>query len=136
MLLREAGIVLDGLTSGLVTGSACGCVCTDLSYFRTVLQGQPSPLLFSYTLPNTAPSEAAAYFGLQGPVYAVLDAAAPYEAALSEAVRLLDFIPELDLMIFGTLDVCPGADPAVQLNLIRREAVRGADRSEGGSLGP
>ena len=136
MLLREAGIVLDGLTSGLVTGTACGCVDTDLSYFRTVLQGQPSPLLFSYTLPNIAPSEAAAYFGLQGPVYAVLDAEAPYEAALSEASRLLDFFSWIDLMIFGTLDACPGADPVVKLNLICREAVRDADRLEGGSLGP
>jgi 3-oxoacyl-(acyl-carrier-protein) synthase len=134
LLFRETGLSSDGCTTGFVTGTSCGCLNTDISYIRTLSSGQPSPLIFSYTLPNIAPSEAAAFFRLEGPVYSIVDTDEPYKAALSEAVRLLDFLPDLDLMIFGRLDACPESVPVVRLNAIEKETDRRSRTLQRGGL--
>jgi len=110
---------MAGVT-GIVTGTARGCLETDIAYLDTVARRQASPLLFSYTLPNIAPSEAAVFFRLEGPVYSVFDVNDPYQAALSESERLLGFLPEVDFMIFGMIDTCRSSVPAVRLNIMGR----------------
>jgi len=122
LLLRETGLALHGRTAGFVAGTACGCLHTDQAFLKSLDSASPSPLLFGYTLPSTAPAEAATFYKLTGPVYSVFDRADPYKSALSEASRLLDFIPGLDLMFFGRLDACPGTVPAVRLNFIQSGA--------------
>ncbi len=122
LVVRETGIDFKNHMTGFITGTTCGCLDTDIAYFRTISQGQPSPLLFSYTLPNIAPSEAAAFFRFEGPVYSIFHPEDPYNAAFSEAESLLAFLPQLDFMIFGRLDVCPNTAPVVKLNVIEQKS--------------
>ena len=123
-LLRDRDMCLDGLVAGFVAGTRCGCLDTDLLFISTIHDNMPSPVIFSYTLPNTALSEAAAYFGMRGPVYSVLDADDPCKASRREARRLLDFLPGVDLMIYGELDVCPDRRPGIRLNIMAGEKCR------------
>ena len=90
LALADAGLDRwqEKRTIGIVAGSRCGCLATDLDYFKDVLPeggGLASPNLFAYTLPNTMLGEAAIRFGLTGPGY-VISAAdagfAPLEVAL------------------------------------------------------
>ena len=119
-LLSDAGGLADKNVTGLVTGSRYGSVVTDLEFARTAREGTPAPLLFSYTLPNIAASEAAAHFGLTGPVYAVLDPHDPEAAAHEEALRLMRHSPHIQSMIAGIVDVDPSRSVSAMLALFCR----------------
>ncbi len=108
LLEKETGKVVKDKIVGLVAGTQYGCLVTDLDFIETLNEGiaMASPLLFSYTLPNTALAEAATQFGLTGPVYAIFNEHA-YEEAQKEAQRwLLDKLGP-NIMVAGELDIPP-----------------------------
>jgi 3-oxoacyl-(acyl-carrier-protein) synthase len=96
---------------GLIGVTRRGSLTTDLAYAETLKQGpeMASPILFSYTLPNTALSEAASHYGLTGPVYSLFSEEQGNDGR-SEAKRWLAEDPKLDFMVAGELDVYP--DPS------------------------
>ncbi len=118
MLKKGAALPEPLENCGFIVGSRFGSLATDLSYAAGLLAGQPSPILFSYTLPNIAPSEAASFFGMRGPVYAVLDSILPLQAARGEAERLFDHIPGLDYMLYAAIDVLSGGDVSATVGAI------------------
>lgn len=50
----------------LIASTATGCIRTDISYWKTVTAGAPSPAVFAYTLDSCFLGEAAICFGLTG----------------------------------------------------------------------
>lgn len=77
---------------GIVAASRCGCLATDLDYFKELLpqgSGLASPNLFAYTLPNTMLGEAAIRFGLTGPGFVVSSPGQAPFAAIESAVETL-----------------------------------------------
>lgn len=93
-------------TAGLVAGTRRGSLQTDLAYCYTLKSGadQASPTLFSYTLANISLAEAAAHYGLTGPVYGLFSET-PYEDALKEAERWLNCVDYPLLMVAGEVDI-------------------------------
>ena len=96
---------------GLIGVTRRGSLTSDLAYAKTLKQGpeMASPILFSYTLPNTALSEAASHYGLTGPVYSLFSEKQGADGQI-EAKRWLAEDPKLDFMVAGGLDVFP--DPS------------------------
>ncbi len=94
---------------GIVAGSRCGCLATDLDYFKAVLPeggGLASPNLFAYTLPNTMLGEAAIRFGLTGPGYIVSAATDAGFASVEIALETLA-AGEAETMLAGFCDLPP-----------------------------
>lgn len=129
----EVGRVLAGLSEvapgtgdgrtplvGLIVGTRRGSLATDLTYCASLRQGAAlaSPLLFSYTLPNIALSEAAIHFGLKGPVYSLLSDREPATAARREAELWQRHLPEIFGFIVGELDCLPTNDIHINLYLV------------------
>jgi 3-oxoacyl-(acyl-carrier-protein) synthase len=105
----EGGRPVTTGQGGLIGVTRRGSLTSDLAYAETLKQGpeMASPILFSYTLPNTALSEAASHYGLTGPVYSLFSEEQGVDG-LSEAKRWLAEDPKLDFMVAGGLDVYPG----------------------------
>ncbi len=81
---------IDSQRTGVVIGTQYGCMAADLSFYNTAgLKGQPSPLLFPYTLPSTALGEIAIHYGLMGPNFCYMTGRSSYKTALWEAVDLV-----------------------------------------------
>lgn len=80
---------VSGDEVAIVVGSAHGCHKTDEEYFRSFLQGQPSPRLFAYTLPSSPGGELSILYRLRGPGLAVCMGQTSGLAALAEAELLL-----------------------------------------------
>lgn len=99
----DAGFSVRGC-GGLIGVTRRGSLATDLAYAATLKDGpeMASPLLFSYTLPNTALAEAASHYGLTGPVYSVFSALDG--AGGDDARRWLADDPTLEFMVVGVLD--------------------------------
>jgi hypothetical protein len=57
----------NGLETGITIGIPGGSLSTDLAYMDSVRAGMPSPALFSATLPSSAITDIAIYFGIKGP---------------------------------------------------------------------
>lgn len=113
-VLRESGVlesegeaIAARGSGGLIGVTRRGSLETDLAYAATLKEGPElaSPLLFSYTLPNTALAEAASHYGLTGPVYSIFSELS--EAGDEDARRWLGDDSSLDFMIVGELDVFP-----------------------------
>lgn len=112
-VLKETGLLKNGRNLaatgqivGLIGGSRNGSLSTDQDFVDTLSQNTnfASPALFGYTLPNISLAEAAGYYGLVGPVYAVFDSNNPLEAAKQEAKRLLQMQKDLALMLACEFD--------------------------------
>ncbi len=73
----------------IVLGSAHGCHKTDEEYYRSYLQGQPSPRLFAYTLPSSPIGELSIQYRLRGPGLTVTMGRTSGLCALAEADLLL-----------------------------------------------
>ncbi len=120
--LDEGNRIPQGQNIGLVAGTRYGSLVTDLAFAQTIVtgEGNPSPLLFGYTLPNIALSEAASHFGIRGPVYSVFSSEEPLVRAREEAMRLLQYHLGISAMIAGELDVFPAGDKvlAVKFELV------------------
>ncbi|MEW6672177.1 MAG: beta-ketoacyl synthase N-terminal-like domain-containing protein [Thermodesulfobacteriota bacterium] len=96
---------------GIIAATETGCLKTDLDYFETVKPSkdfQPSPALFSYTLPNTYLGEAAIRFGLTGPNFVIHEQAPLGLSALKLAMESLE-LGEAEKMLCG---FCSLAVPA------------------------
>ena len=108
----EGGQPVTTGQGGLIGVTRRGSLTSDLAYAETLKQGpeMASPILFSYTLPNTALSEAASHYGLTGPVYSLFSEE-PGADGRDAAKRWLAEDPKLDFMVAGGLDVYP--DPSV-----------------------
>ncbi|MEN8143046.1 MAG: beta-ketoacyl synthase N-terminal-like domain-containing protein [Thermodesulfobacteriota bacterium] len=113
--LRQAGLLAavdNGFSArgrgGLVGVTRRGSLATDLAYAETLREGpeMASPLLFSYTLPNTALAEAASHYGLTGPVYSIFSEL--NKAGDEDAGRWLADDRSLEFMVVGDLDYYSG----------------------------
>ena len=74
---------------GVLVGSSRGCHKTDEEYFRSYIDGQPSPRLFAYTLPSSPVGEISILHGLMGPGLAIVSGRCAGLEALDEAQQLL-----------------------------------------------
>lgn len=147
--LQEAG--LDQWTQkrdvGIIAATETGCLETDIHYVATVKSFQnfqPSPALFSCTLPNTYLGEAAIRFGLTGPTFVVSEPLALGISPVTLAMESLD-VADADKMLAGFCSLAlpapfdilrkgpPGAIFLVLENFPARKASYGALRlkSEG-----
>jgi hypothetical protein len=108
-----------GKVIGLIGGSARGSLAPDLDFAATLLEdvNLGSPAIFSYTLANIPLAEAANHYHLTGPVYAVLDAQAPLDAAIREAKRLVQMQPAYYFILACAFDDNPGSDRERRLSL-------------------
>ena len=108
ILSFEKGLPVITGRGGLIGVTSRGSLATDLDYAATFNQGPEiaSPILFSYTLPNTALAEAASHYGLTGPVYSLFSEEEETDGRL-EAERWLGEDPGLNFMVAGKLDVYP-----------------------------
>jgi len=96
---------------GIIAATETGCLKTDLDYFETVKPSenfQPSPALFSYTLPGTYLGEAAIRFGLTGTNFVIHERVPLGLSALRLAMESLAS-GEADKMLCG---FCSLAVPA------------------------
>ena len=123
-LITKKSVDYKGKRAGFVAAGRYGCLATDLAYARTLAGGQPSPLLFSYTLPNIAPSEAASFFGFTGPVYGVVDGSDPLKAVMSEADMLLSMPSGPDIVFFAVIETFPIESPYAAADVIEKGASR------------
>ena len=97
----------------MVVVSELGCLTTDMDYHRTVVDGDspsPSPTLFSYTLPSSFLGEAAVYFGLTGPSYALTDSSQTSLFGVHTAMDLL-LNGQAQGMLAGQCDLSDPYDP-------------------------
>jgi 3-oxoacyl-(acyl-carrier-protein) synthase len=117
ILRFKKGLPVTTGRGGLIGVTRRGSLATDLAYAETFKQGPElaSPILFSYTLPNTALAEAASHYSLTGPVYSLFSEEEGTDGSF-EARRWLDEDPDLDFMVAGVLDVYPDlADSDVEI---------------------
>jgi hypothetical protein len=90
-----AALLLDGYPLppqekvGISMGVPFGSLSTDMRYLESMHSGYPSPAIFSATLPSSALSEIAIYFGLKGPNRVISEADSSGIAALDAAHRAL-----------------------------------------------
>ncbi len=124
--LWEKGILTQGqkcsdlgMKVGLIGGTRRGSFHTDKAFISTLHNGSglASPALFGYTLPNIPLAEAAVYYGLVGPVYALLDSKKPLESAVCEAERLLSVQKELSFMLACEFDHSVDQDDILKVNV-------------------
>ena len=94
------------VNGGLIGATSKGSLFTDLEFIATMVEGPglASPALFGYTLPNIPLAEAAAAFGLTGPVYAVFNNENHQEHAEREARLVLATQGGIDFMIGCSFD--------------------------------
>ena len=114
--LAAAALALEdaGLTEwtrkrpiGLIAATVYGCLHTDIDYYRTVIPGQgiqPSPALFTYTLPNCFLGDASIRFGLTGPAFVVNQQAAEGMSPMVMALESLIW-GEAEQMLCGVCDL-------------------------------
>ena len=105
--IRQSERLVDlGKKCGLIGATKRGSLFTDQAFISTVEDGPglASPALFGYTLPNIPLAEAAAVFGLVGPVYAVFEECNPLERAVDEARLLLKMQDDLHFMLACSFD--------------------------------
>ena len=120
--ITAAGRLLNrrGLNVGLVGVTSSGSMATDLLFAATMRHGvhEASPALFGYTLANIPLAETANHFGLTGPVYALMDAAAgPLRTAVLEGRRLLKTQDSISFMLACAFDHTPGPKLSRQITL-------------------
>ena len=119
---------VSGDEVAIVVGSAHGCHKTDEEYFRSFLQGQPSPRLFAYTLPSSPGGELSILYRLRGPGLTVCMGQTSGLAALAEAERILR-VPELAALQSKVgWQFAPQIDPTL-VTFTRPPLVAGADVS-------
>lgn len=115
---EERKFVKSGKRVGLVGATKRGSIYTDLAFIQTMEEGLPSPALFGYTLPNIPLAEAALFFGLTGPVYAMFEQEGLLAAACEEASRLMSMNDEVDMIIACEFDHIPGnGESKIPVNL-------------------
>jgi hypothetical protein len=73
----------------IVLGSMLGCHKTDEEYYRSFLNGQPSPRLFASTLPSSPNGELSILYRLRGPGLTVTMGSTSGLCALAEAAMFL-----------------------------------------------
>lgn len=106
-IITGAGKCVDeGQMIGLIGATRRGSLHTDQAFLETMRQGTglASPALFGYTLPNVSLAEAAAHYGLVGPVYAVFEKEQLLKKAVEEAELLLKSQVELTHIIACEFD--------------------------------
>jgi hypothetical protein len=102
-------------TTGVLLGSSHGCHKTDELYLKSVLDGQPSPRLFAYTLPSSPIGEISILHGLLGPGLAVVSGRSAGMEALAEAQALLERGPTTASIVVA-VEVADPAWPAEPLH--------------------
>jgi hypothetical protein len=90
LMLRTCCSIPDGQECGICLANAFGSLSTDQRYWESVVNGVPSPALFSATLPSSPLADIAIYFGLKGPNRVFAGSEASWIYALSEAMTILD----------------------------------------------
>jgi 3-oxoacyl-[acyl-carrier-protein] synthase II len=113
LALRDAGVASSaGRTStiGLLVATPDGCVAANRAYFADYLAGGRTlgrGNLFIYTLPTSAPAEAAICFGLRGPLVYVAPDHAPARGLIAMAAGMLGR-GEADAMLALVADAAAG----------------------------
>ncbi len=79
----------DKERTAITLGIPAGSLSTDVRYLDSVSAGFPSPAVFSATLPSSAITDIAIFFGLKGPNRVIAGSAASELSALECAVSLL-----------------------------------------------
>jgi hypothetical protein len=79
----------NGLETGIAIGISGGSLSTDLAYMDSVRAGTPSPALFSATLPSSAITDIAIYFGMKGPDRVFTGTGCPTLFALESAGMMI-----------------------------------------------
>jgi hypothetical protein len=80
---------LDGSATGIACAIPSGSFSTDRAYWESVLSGTPSPALFSATLPSSAISDIAIFFGIKGPDRVIAGTDSSAMSALETAIIML-----------------------------------------------
>lgn len=101
--------------TGVLLGSSHGCHKTDELYLKSVLDGQPSPRLFAYTLPSSPVGEISILHGLMGPGLSVVSGRSAGLEALAEAQTLLGRGPTTASIVVAA-EVADPAWPAEPLH--------------------
>lgn len=101
--------------TGVLLGSSHGCHKTDELYLKSVIDGQPSPRLFAYTLPSSPVGEISILHGLLGPGLAVVSGRSAGLEALAEAQAQLDRGPMTASLVVA-VEVAGPAWPAEPLH--------------------
>jgi 3-oxoacyl-[acyl-carrier-protein] synthase II len=94
---------------GVMAGTVCGCLGTDIAYFDTVIPeggALASPNLFAYTLSNTFLGEAAIRFGLTGSSLVLNDSDPAGFSPLRMALESIAW-GESPMMLAGICDLAP-----------------------------
>ena len=105
--IKQSERLVDlGKKCGLIGVTKRGSLITDQAFISSMQDGPglASPALFGYTLPNIPLAEAAAVFGLVGPVYAVFEENEPLARAIDEARLLLKMQDDLHFMLACSFD--------------------------------
>jgi len=115
--LKDAGLYewSEKRDVGIVASTVYGCLHTDIDYFDTVIpeNGESaSPVLFSYTLPNSPLGEAARHFGLTGACYVINEQQPSGIESLYAAIDGIEF-NEFEKVLAGVCDT--GCPPYVSL---------------------
>ncbi len=110
--LRDAGLDQWDVKRdiGVIVSTVYGCLGTDVDYYLTLIPedgANASPVLFSYTSPNSFLGEAAIFFGLTGPGFAIAEQHPTGLGALQAAMIQL-FRHDVGKLLAGVCDVgCP-----------------------------
>ena len=80
---------IDPAHTAVIVGSAYGCHRSDEEFFRSLLDGQPGPRLFAYTLPSSPVGEVSIQHNLLGPGLSIVTGRTAGLEALGQAEELL-----------------------------------------------
>ena len=100
---------LPSETTGVVLGIPFGSLSTDRLYRESVKQGNPSPALFSATLPSSPIADVAIYYKLKGPNTVFSGGDSPLLSAIEYSRMLLETGILTDALVLLVDEPC---DPA------------------------
>ena len=108
-LMLRTCTVTKGQECGICIGNATGSLSTDFRYWESVIDGFPSPSIFSATLPSSPVTDIAIYFGLKGPNRVIAGQNASGICALSEAMMILNRKKATTMLVIS-LNALEGVD--------------------------
>lgn len=109
LLASPAAGRFDPNTTAILVGSRYGCHKSDEDFFRGLLEGQPSPRLFAYTLPSSPVGEVSIHHELRGPGLSIVSGRTAGLEALAQATLLLESGQAQTCLVIG----CEAASPSL-----------------------